>query len=145
MFIGIPKVNNLMAADNCLNVNASWTPITGQCSNLVQYMISLLSSSNTIGPVVTSDTSYNFNNAVMLTGDISVRVTAFIENTIGTSTQVTTQPSLTSKRFIILHCSGSIFYCLLSALCLYPILLVFSFKWTPLWHWFSVSTEMYML
>ncbi|XP_065915150.1 mucin-17-like isoform X4 [Dysidea avara] len=94
---GIQTVNNLMATDNCLNVNASWTTITGPCSNSVQYMITLSSSSDTIGPVVTSDTSYNFNNTVMLTGDISVSVVAFIGNTMGTSIQVATQPSLTNR------------------------------------------------
>ena len=92
-----------MATDNCLNVNASWTTITGPCSNSVQYMITLSSSSDTIGPVVTSDTSYNFNNTVMLTGDISVSVVAFIGNTMGTSIQVATQPSLTSKSAILIR------------------------------------------
>jgi len=103
MFIGIPTVSNLMAIDNCVNVNASWTPITGQCSNLVQYMITLLSSSDTIGSVVTSDTSYNFNNTLMLTGDIFVSVVAFIGNIIGDSIQFVIQPSSTSKKFIILY------------------------------------------
>jgi len=114
MFIGIPTVNNLMATDNCLNVNASWTPITGQCSNFVQYMITLLSSSDTIGPVVTSDTYYNFNNTVMLTGDMFLSVVAFIGNTIGTSIQVATEPSPTSKRFVIIN-----------SLTLHPILISF--------------------
>ncbi|XP_065915141.1 mucin-17-like isoform X3 [Dysidea avara] len=91
---GIPTVKNLMATDNCLNVNASWTTITGGCSNSVQHMITLSSSSDTIEPVVTSDTSYTFNNTVMLTGDISVSIIAFIGNTMETSVQVAAQPSL---------------------------------------------------
>ena len=91
-----------MVTDNCLNVNASWSPITGVCSNSVQYMITLVTSSDdSIGPVVTSGTSNNFNNTVMLTGDISVRVVTFIGNNIGTSVPVTAQPSLTSKKFIV--------------------------------------------
>ena len=63
-------------------------------------MITLSSSGDTIGPVVTSDTSYTFNNTVMLTGDISVSVVAFNGNTMGTSIQVAAQPSLLSKRFM---------------------------------------------
>ena len=89
-----------MATDNCLNVNANWTSITGVCSNSVQYMITLSSSGDIIGPVVTSDTSYTFNNTVMLTGDISVSVVAFNGNKMGTSIQVAAQPSLLSKRFV---------------------------------------------
>ena len=85
-----------MVTDNCLYVNASWTTITGPCSNSVQYMITLSSSSDTIGPVVTSNTSHTFKNTVMLIGDISVSVVAFIGNTMGTSIQVATQRSLTS-------------------------------------------------
>ncbi|XP_065915205.1 uncharacterized protein [Dysidea avara] len=94
IFIGIQIVNNLMATDNCLNVNTSWTTITGGCSNSVQYMITLSSSSDTIGPVVTSDASYTFNNTVMLSDDISVIVVAFNRKTMGISMQVAAQPSL---------------------------------------------------
>jgi len=61
-------------------------------------MIALLSSNDTIGPVVTSDTSYNFNNTMMLTGDIFVSVVAFTGNTIGDSIQVAIQFSSTSIR-----------------------------------------------
>ena len=100
IFIGIQIVNNLMATDNCLNVNTSWTTITGGCSNSVQYMITLSSSSDTIGPVVTSDASYTFNNTVMLSDDISVIVVAFNRKTMGISMQVAAQPSLLSKRFM---------------------------------------------
>ena len=102
-YLGVQTVHSLMATDNCFNVNASWTPITGPCSNSVQYMITLSSSSDTIGPVVTNDTSYNFNNTVMLTGDISVSVVAFIGNTMGTSVQESTQPSLLSKSEIHIY------------------------------------------
>jgi len=100
-FIGIPAVTNLMGTDNCLNVTASWSPITGPCKDSVQYMITLSSSSgDTIGPVMTSDTSYTFNNTVMLSGDVSVSVVAVNGNIMGTSTQATSQPSSLSKKFM---------------------------------------------
>jgi len=100
IFIGIPAVTNLMATDNCLNVTASWSPITGPCSDSVHYMITLSSSSgDTIGPVMTSDTSYTFNNTVMfnLIGNVSVGVVAFHGKIMGTSVQAASQPSSLSK------------------------------------------------
>ena len=109
-FIGIPTVTNLMATDNCLNVTASWSPITGPCSDSVHYMITLSSSSNdTIGPVMTSDTSYTFNNTVMLTGGVSVSVVAVSGNIMGTSIQADTRPSSRSKKFMqCLFCTDSL-------------------------------------
>ena len=90
-----------MATDNCLNVTASWSPITGPCSDSVEYMITLLSSSgDTIGPVMTSDTSYIFNNTVMLIGDASVSVVALKGYVMGTSLQAASQPSSLSKKFV---------------------------------------------
>ena len=90
-----------MATDNCLNVTTSWSPITGPCSDSVQYMITLSSSSgNTIGPVMTSDTSYIINNTVMLTGDLSVSVVALDENIMGTRILAASRPSSLSKKFV---------------------------------------------
>ena len=88
-----------MATDNCLNVTASWSPITGPCSDSVQYMITLSSSSgDTIGPVMTIETSYTFNNTVMLTGEVSVSVVPVNGNIMGTSARTATQPSFLSKK-----------------------------------------------
>ena len=92
-FTGIPAVTNLMATDNCLNVEVSWSSITGPCSNSVHYMIMLSSSSSG----TTSDTSYTFNNTVMLTGNVSVSVVAFHGKITGTSVQAASQPSSLSK------------------------------------------------
>ena len=100
-FTDIPAVTNLIATENCLNITASWSPITGPCSDSVRYMITLSSSSNdTIGPFITSNTSYTFNNTVMLTGDVSVSVVAFNSYQKGISLQAATQPSSISKNFI---------------------------------------------
>ena len=107
MILGTPEVTNLMATDNCLNITASWSPITGPCSDSVHYMITLSSSSNdTIGPVMTSDTSYTFNNTVMLTGDVSVSVVAVNRNMMGISTLTTAQLSPASKIYAqgCMHC-----------------------------------------
>ena len=101
MILGIPEVTNLMATDNCLNFTASWSPITGPCSDSVQYMITLSSSSgDTIGPEMTSDTSYTFNNKVMLTGDVSVSIVAVSGNMMGTSTRTTAQLSPASEIYM---------------------------------------------
>ena len=100
-FLGIPAVVNLIATDNCLNVTASWSPITGPCSDSVQYMITLSSSSgDTIGPVMTSDTSYTFNNTVMLTGDVSVSAVAVTGYRMGNSKLTIAQRSPASKRYM---------------------------------------------
>ena len=101
MILGIPEVTNLMATDNCLNFTASWSPITGPCSDSVQYMITLSSSSgDTIGPVMISETSCIFNNTVMLTGEVSVSVVPVNGNMMGTSTQTTAQLSPASKIYM---------------------------------------------
>ena len=71
------------------------------CNNSVQYMITLSScSGDTIGPAMTSDTSYIFNNTVMLTGDLSVSVIALDENIMGTRILAASQPSSLSKKFV---------------------------------------------
>ena len=86
-----------MATDNCLNVTASWSPITGPCSDSVQYMITLMTSDNgTIEQLVTIDTIYSFNSTVNLTGNISVTVVA---NSMGSHLQVNAQPSQASKEY----------------------------------------------
>ena len=89
-----------MAADNCLNVTASWSPINGPCSYSVQYMIALMTSDNgTIEQLVTIDTIYSFNSTVNLTGNISVTVVAFNANSMGSYFQVNAQPSQASKEY----------------------------------------------
>jgi len=95
MFAGIPAVSILMVTDNCLDVTANWSPLTGECSDS-QFMITLLSDNDNIVDM-TSEISYTFDNTVTLTGDISVSVVAINGNAIGTSTRVDAQPSLTSK------------------------------------------------
>jgi len=89
--VGIPKVN-LAVTDNCLDIKASWNQITGECSNS-RYMVNLTGGSN----VTTSDTSHTFNNTVNLTGDISVSVVALNGNAMGSSVEVSAQPSPSSK------------------------------------------------
>ena len=89
-----------MAADNCLNVTASWSPNNGPCSYSVQYMIALMTSDNgTIEQLVTNNTIYSFNSAVNLTGNISVTVVAFNANSMGSYLQVNAQPSQASKEY----------------------------------------------
>ena len=100
MYIGIPTINNLMATDNCFNVTTSWDAITGVCSNSVQYMVQLFTTTgNTIGLVVTNDTSYTFTDAVNLTSGISVTVAAFNEHSMGDSLRIIAQSSPTSERY----------------------------------------------
>ena len=49
---------------------------------------------------MTSDTSYIFNNTVMLTGDVSVSVVALNENIMGTRIKAASQPSSLNKKFV---------------------------------------------
>jgi len=98
MYIGISTVNSLATTDNCLNVTTSWDAITGVCSNSVQYMVQLFTTTgNTIGLVVTNDISYTFTDAVNLTRGISVTVAAFNEHSMGDSLQINAQSSPTSE------------------------------------------------
>jgi len=91
--VGIPEVSNVRATDNCLDVKASWSPITGTCSNS-QFTITLLPASRLD---MTYDTSYTFNDTVSLTGDIFVSVVALNGDAMGTSKQVVAQRSRRSK------------------------------------------------
>ena len=85
----------MMVTDNCLDVTANWSPITGECSNSTFNVTLLSASGNRV--MMTNGTSYTFDNTVMLSGDISVSVVAFNGDATGATNQVDAQPSLTSK------------------------------------------------
>ncbi|XP_065915101.1 uncharacterized protein [Dysidea avara] len=92
--VDIPTVEIMMVTDNCLDVTANWSPITGECSNSTFNVTLLSASGNRV--MMTNGTSYTFDNTVMLSGDISVSVVAFNGDATGATNQVDAQPSLTN-------------------------------------------------
>ena len=73
--IEIPPVENLMVADQCTTIRASWDITEGSCTNL-SYDVTLLSSDGVIlqGAFTTSDTVYDFTNVEALNGIFNVTV-----------------------------------------------------------------------
>ena len=86
IIIEIPQANNLMVADQCTIIRASWDITEGSCTHL-SYDVTLLSSDGVIlqGPFSTSDTVYNFNNVETLNGNFTVKVVSVNGNARGAS------------------------------------------------------------
>ena len=82
----IPPVDNLMVADQCTTIRASWDITEGSCTDL-SYDITLLSSDGVIlqGPFTTSDTVYNFSNVETFNGIFNVNVVPINGNVRGAS------------------------------------------------------------
>ena len=86
LLTGIPPVENLMVADQCTTIRASWDITEGSCKDL-SYDVTLLSSDGVIlqGPFTTSDTVYNFTNVKTFNGNFIVSVAPFDVNVIEAS------------------------------------------------------------
>ena len=86
----IPPVN-LMVADQCTTIRASWDITEGPCTDL-SYNVTLLSSDGVIlqGPFTTSDTVYDFTDVETLNGIFNVTVVPINGNVRGASV---TEPS----------------------------------------------------
>ena len=82
----IPQVENIMVADQCTFVRASWDITKGPCTDL-SYEVTLSSSDGNIlqGPFTTSDTVYDFTTTDIETfnGIVNVRVVPVNDNTTG--------------------------------------------------------------
>ena len=88
-YIGIPPVGNLIVADQCTNVTASWVNTEGRCRDL-SYNVTLSSSDGvTLGPFTTSDTNYTFTGLDTINGTISVNIFAFNDNAMGSHVTIT--------------------------------------------------------
>ena len=86
IIIEIPPVNNLMVADQCTTIRASWNITEGSCTAL-SYNVTLLSSDGVIlqETFTTSDTVYNFTNVETLNGIFNVTVVLINSNARGAS------------------------------------------------------------
>ena len=86
ILIEILPVENLMVADQCTTIRASWDITEGSCTDL-SYNITLLSSDGVIlqGPFITSDTAYDFTNVETFDGTSGVIVFTYNNNTRGAS------------------------------------------------------------
>ena len=86
IIIEIPQVNNLMVADQCTTIRASWDITEGSCTDL-SYNVTLLSSDGVIlqGPFTTSITVYNFTNVEIFNGIFNVSVVPINGNARGAS------------------------------------------------------------
>ena len=84
--IEISRANNLMIADQCTTIRASWDITEGSCTDL-SYDVTLLSSDGVIlqGPFTTSDTVYNFSDVEAFNGPFTVNVVPINGNVRGTS------------------------------------------------------------
>ena len=82
--IGISPPDNLMVADQCTTIRASWDITEGPCTDL-SYDVTLLSSDGVILQDTTSDTVYNFTNVETLTGPLNVTVVLINGNVRGAS------------------------------------------------------------
>ena len=80
--IEIPPVHNLMVADQCTTIRASWDITEGSCTNL-SYDVTLLSSDGVILQGTTNDTVYNFIDVETLNGTFNVSVVPINGNARG--------------------------------------------------------------
>ena len=79
-------VENLIVADQCTTIRASWDITEGSCTNL-SYDVTLLSSDGVIlqGPFITSDTVYDFTNVETFNGTFTVSIVPINGNVRGDS------------------------------------------------------------
>ena len=86
IIIEIPRANNLVVADQCTTIRASWDITEGSCTDL-SYNVTLLSSDGVIlqGPFTTNVTVYNFNNVEAFNGIFNVTVVPINGNARGAS------------------------------------------------------------
>ena len=82
----IPSVENLMVADQCTTIRASWDITEGPCTDLL-YNVTLLSSNGEIlrEPSITNGTFDEFDTVIgTFNGNVYVRVVPMNDNTTGT-------------------------------------------------------------
>ena len=87
MFLNIEiPVENLMVADQCTTIRASWDITEGPCTDL-SYDVTLSSSDGVIlqGPNTTSNTVYTFTDVEAFDGNLNVRVVPINGNARGAS------------------------------------------------------------
>ena len=84
--IEIPQANNLMVADQCTTIRASWDITEGSCTHL-SYDVTLLSSDGVIlqGPFITNDTVYTFADVETFNGHFIVSIVSINDNARGAS------------------------------------------------------------
>ena len=84
--IEIPPVEDLMVADQCTIIRASWDITEGSCTHL-SYYVTLLSSDGVIlqGPFTINDTVYYFASVETLNGTFYVSVVPINGNLKGAS------------------------------------------------------------
>ena len=82
--IEIQPVENLMVADQCTTIRASWDITEGSCTDL-SYNVTLLSSDGVIlqGPNTTSDTVYDFTDVEVFDGPFNVSIVPINGNARG--------------------------------------------------------------
>ena len=84
ILIEIPSVENLMIADQCTTIRASWDITEGSCTHL-SYDVTLSSSDGVTlqGPMATNDAVYNFTDVETFNGQFSVSVVPINGNARG--------------------------------------------------------------
>ena len=82
----IPPIENLMVADQCTTIRASWDITEGPCTDL-SYNVTLLSSDGVMlqGPFITSDTVYNFTDVEAFNRTFNVNIVPINGNARGTN------------------------------------------------------------